>query len=190
MKVFKRSVWTLVSIFFLVLFIAFMVAQPAMMQNEGWINSYFGINPYEVQIDKNDTSDTEYFKSKYVVKDENGNPTYVTDENGYRHQVADNDALRANSLAVSNRAATEGAVLLWNKDVDGKPALPLDDGASVGIFGTSVLPAVRRDDGYFYQGGGSGRVYKTFTESVKDAFADEGFKVNEKLYNAYAEGFE
>ena len=187
MKVFKRSVWTLASIFFLVLFIAFMVAQPAMMQNEGWINSYFGINPYEVQIDKNDTSDTEYFKSKYVVKDENGNPTYVTDENGYRHQAADNDALRANSLAVSNRAATEGAVLLWNKDVDGKPALPLDDGASVGIFGTSVLPAVRRDDGYFYQGGGSGRVYKTFTESVKDAFADEGFKVNEKLYNAYAD---
>ena len=46
MKVFKRSVWTLASIFFLVLFIAFMVAQPAMMQNEGWINSYFGINPY------------------------------------------------------------------------------------------------------------------------------------------------
>ena len=64
MKVFKRSVWTLASIFFLVLFIAFMVAQPAMMQNEGWINSYFGINPYEVQIDKNDTSDTEYFKSR------------------------------------------------------------------------------------------------------------------------------
>lgn len=187
MKVFKRSVWTLASIFFLVLFIAFLVAQPAMMQNEGWINNYFGINPYEVQIDKNDTSDTEYFKSKYVVKDESGNPTYVTEESGYKHQVTDDDALRKNSLEISNRAATEGAVLLWNKDVDGKPALPLEDGASVGIFGTSVLPAVRRDDGYFYQGGGSGRVYKTYTESIKDAFENEGFKVNEKLYGAYSD---
>ena len=178
MKVFKRSVWTLVSIFFLVLFIAFIVAQPAMMKNEGWINNYLGINPYEVQIDKNDTSDSEYFKSDFVKKDTNGNIEYVTEENGYRHQVYDHEAMRENSHAVSNRVSTEGAVLLWNKDVGGKAALPLDKGEKVGIFSTLALPAVRRDDGFYYHGGGSGRVYQTFKKSIKEAFEKKGSDVN------------
>ena len=187
MKVFKRSVWTLVSIFFLFLFIAFIVAQPAMMKNEGWINNYLGINPYEVQIDKNDTSDSEYFKSDFVKKDTNGNIEYVTEENGYRHQVYDHEAMRENSHAVSNRVSTEGAVLLWNKDVGGKAALPLDKGEKVGIFSTLALPAVRRDDGFYYHGGGSGRVYQTFKKSIKEAFEKQGFDVNEKLWKAYGD---
>ena len=86
MKVFKRSVWVLISVFLILLFIVLMAAQPMMMQSEGWINNYLGINPYEVKLDKDDDSDSEYFKSKFVKKDAAGNVEYITDENGYKHQ--------------------------------------------------------------------------------------------------------
>jgi len=159
-----------------------------MKQNEGWINSYLDVNPYEVKLDPDDDSDSEYFKSKFVKKDASGNIEYVTEESGYRHQVYDHEAMRAYSHDVSNRVATEGAVLLWNKNAkDGKPALPLATGDKVGIFSTLALPAVRQDDGFFYHGGGSGRVYQTFKKSIVEAFEKENLVVNSKLWNAYSE---
>lgn len=188
MKVFKRSVWVLISVFLILLFIVLMAAQPIMMQSEGWINNYLGINPYEVKLDKDDDSDSEYFKSKFVKKDAAGNVEYITDENGYKHQAYDHEAMRKYSHKVSNRVATEGAVLLWNNTAkDGAPALPLAKDDSVGIFSTLALPAVRRDDGFYYHGGGSGRVYQTFNKSIKEAFEKENFKVNEKLWTAYSD---
>ncbi len=181
LKILKRSVWTLVSIFFTVLFVVFLVAEPIATHPEraGWINKYLGINPYETVIDKNDAGDTEYFKSDFVLKDENGVPLTVTDEDGYEHQVYDDVAMRANSMDVATRVATEGSVLMWNNDVAANtPALPLNSGAQISFFGVGAID-------YTHHGGGSGSVSITTTKTVKSACESEGLKVNNALWSAY-----
>ncbi len=178
LAVLKRSIWTLVSIFFALLFAAVMIAGPIAKKNDGWINKTLGINPYETVFDKNNVDeDTEWFKSDFVYTD-NGEPVTVTEESGYTHQVYDDEAMRANSMEVAKRVATEGSVLLWNKDVDGKPALPLEKNAGVSFFGVGAID-------YTHHGGGSGHVAITMNDTLKDAAVRNGLKVNNALWNAY-----
>ena len=53
-KICKRSVWVLLTVFFAIWFVVFTVGKPIAMKNDGWINGYFDINPWEMVKDEND----------------------------------------------------------------------------------------------------------------------------------------
>lgn len=131
--------------FFAILFTIFSVGQIFAYEYEDNINYGLGIDPYTTIT--NSSSDSEYFKSDYIKKDEIGNPVYVIEESGYKHQVYDDEAMRKNSLYVSEKAADEGTVLMWNNS----SALPLEKGAKLSIFGVA-----QKKNNYLFTGSGSG----------------------------------
>ena len=168
-KICKRSVWVLLTVFFAIWFVVFTVGKPIAMKNDGWINKYFDINPWEMVKDENDDpTQARYYKSDYETMNSDGTVTY------------NHNAMRNNSMSVATKVATEGSVLLWNDDVDGKPALPLAGGSKISLFGISCL-----ESNYIYSGEGSGHVTITTTDNLKSSCEDEGLTVNNQLWNAY-----
>ena len=148
-KICKRSVWVLLTVFFAIWFVVFTVGKPIAMKNDGWINKYFDINPWEMVKDENDDpTQARYYKSDYETMNSDGTVTY------------NHNAMRNNSMSVATKVATEGSVLLWNDDVDGKPALPLAGGSKISLFGISCL-----ESNYIYSGEGSGHVTITTTDN-------------------------
>lgn len=143
------------------------------------INTYlndhlFKFDTYKiVNEDIDENADFEYFKSNFVKLDENGNPIYVTDENGYKHQVYDNDALSAYNYAKAEEAAAEGITLLWNNN----NALPLAKDSKVSLFSRSSTDPL-------YGGGGSGTANKGGQISFIDGLENAGLKTNPTL-NAF-----
>ena len=170
-KICKRSVWVLLTVFFAIWFIVFTVATPIAMKNNTWINGYFDIDPWETVKDESenvDPAETRYYKSDYETLNADGSVTY------------NHTAMRNNSLKVATDVATEGSVLLWNDEVDGKPALPLAEGSKISLFGVSSL-----ESNYIYSGEGSGHVNVTSTDNLKSSLEDEGIAVNNQLWSAY-----
>lgn len=163
-KLLNKYVWTLLTIFFAIAFIIFIVGEGFVRENEGNINYGFGINPYE-RVDVEDAPVNNEFPSPFVKAD----------------GTLDDAAMRANSMEISRKAAGEGAVLLWNND----NALPLKSGAKISFFGVSCMP-----NSYMYTGQGSGSVSVRTSDflNLKDQFQSEGkFTVNDKLWNSYTD---
>lgn len=173
----KRSVWSVVLGFFAILTAVAYIGGSVAMDYQGSINVALGIIDYEIV--GSDDSDSEYFKSKYVQKDENGEIKYVTDEGGYKHQVYDDEAMRENSIKVARQVVAEGSVLLWNND-----ALPLAEGSKVSLFGIGTVKY-----GYFSLGAGFlGTVpERNFLQELEVPVSNggAGFDVNDKLFSAY-----
>lgn len=87
---------------------------------------------------------------------------------------------------MTRKAAVEGMTLLWNKDVDGKPALPLQEGNKLSCLSHSSVDIVE-------SGTGSGHI-DTVTQTgakanttLKDALS-RYFEVNDKLWRFYTYG--
>lgn len=80
-------------------------------------------------------------------------------------------------LKLCETVEAEGAVLLFNQN----SALPLAEGASVSCFSNSSTNLV-------YGGTGSGNIDASTADNLKTALEKSGFKVNETLWNFYAEG--
>ncbi len=175
MKIFKRSVWVMLTIFFALLFAISVVGQMITSNYVGWINKYFGTSSFVTVVEETDSNaDTEYYKSDAVLRDADGNPIVTTDADGRRHQIYDNAAMRNNSMEVAERVVEEGSVLLWNKN----NALPLQKNNNVSLFGITSLH-------WLFHGDGSGHVDIALRDTFKDALTDRGLNVNGKLYSAY-----
>ena len=142
-KIFKRSVWAIVTLFFAILMGIFIVLQDAVVPYERWIDNFFGVRrTFLVNDEGEEEKDTQYYKSKYPI-----------DLEGHKK-------MQAEALEVTERVNEEGMVLLWNKD----DALPLDAAKeqNVSTFGVQSLS---HDDGtgkivdlWPYHGTGSANV--------------------------------
>lgn len=101
-KVFKRSVWTLLTVFFALFFAIMLTASAIAAQYTSWIDSFFGVSRYRlVETGNVDEVDSQYFKSDFAVKDESGN-LVLNGESGVKKQTYDLDAMRKNSLQVAS----------------------------------------------------------------------------------------
>lgn len=164
MKIFKRSVWCLLTVFFLILMLVALIGEPFALQNRDWINSFFGIKAYERVDDENSTEDTEYFKSDF----------YKSDKKTYS-----DTKMRNNSMKVATQVAGEGTVLFWNDEIEpGKKALPLKENAQVSLFGISSYD-------YLHHGGGSGYIDIPRTETLLTGLESEDLYANEALFDKY-----
>ncbi len=78
MKIFERSVWSLLTAFFVILTVISFVGSAIAMNYEGQINAALGINVFRRVANENDESIfTDYYKSDYFVRDAEGNVVYT-----------------------------------------------------------------------------------------------------------------
>ncbi len=168
-KVFKRSVWTLLTVFFALFFAIMLTASAIAAQYTSWIDSFFGVSRYRlVETGNVDEVDSQYFKSDFAVKDESGN-LVLNGESGVKKQTYDLDAMRKNSLQVAERVGEEGSVLMWNHD----NALPLKEGDKISALGVS-------SQNWLFHGTGSGEV--SFEQpSFTDALTSRRLEVNPQI---------
>lgn len=158
-KLFKTSLWTMLTVFLAIMFSIVMVGSSIAMSSRSAIDGFLGIDPY-IKVDSGDEEvDTEYFKSDFYL--ENGE---------YDHKT-----MRKHSEEVALQAAIEGTVLLWNNEVkDGEKALPLKENSSVSLFGNSTV-------NYAYLGSGSGGMSVTPRGNLRNALLDCKININAKL---------
>lgn len=157
-KIFKRSVWALISGFFAISFVILLVAQQVVIPYENWIDRYFGVSRTILVNDEGaEETDTEYYKSKYAIDDE-----------GSRQA-------RDWALDVAERVNEEGSVLLWNKS----NALPLAENTKVSTYGVMAHK-------WLYHGTGSAEVdlKNTSKSSLVDALQGRKLSVNGKVMDA------
>ena len=122
----------------------------------GQINIFLGTLPPTVS---DGDGDTMYYAGDYTIDDE-----------GYEQMVAD-------SIENDIKTMTEGAVLVKNEDA----ALPLASGERrVTLFGRSVADPIYRGNS------GGAQIDPSRLIDLKTALEEEGFVINETLYNAYA----
>lgn len=156
-KIFTRSTWTLITIFFAILMSIFIVANPLANSYEAAINGFLHTTNFEkVEGDKTN-EDTEYFKSDFML------------DGKY-----DDQKMRANSKEVALQAAIEGSVLLKNEE----NALPLAKNSNVSLFGISSA-------NYAFLGDGSGGMSVTPEGNMRQAFQDCGLNLNMDLFFEY-----
>ena len=89
----------------------------------------------------------------------------------FKSSFASDEELLAYETQLSQELEAEGLVLVKNENA----ALPLAKGAKVSIFGQASTQ-------FRYGGGGSGAIDETYVQSLKDAFMQEGFEVNDALW--------
>lgn len=158
MKFFKRSAWVLLSVFFGIGFGISAVGTEIAKTYAAQINSYLGIDVYQVIETGDSNIDTEYYKSDY-----------------YKAKgVYDDKKMRDNSIAVAKEVGVEGAALLWNNN----QALPLKEDSKISLFGITSVD-------YLFGGEGSGHISVATSDSLKNAIEDKDIKVNDQLWNAY-----
>ena len=155
--IFSRSLHGILAGLFVFFYIGFTIGQSLTANNSSFINEFLGIDPYEIV--KSD--DGEVFNE------------YVSDFLNEDGSLNDK-AMRNNSLSVALQTATEGTVLLSNKN----GALPLAKDSDISFFGISSAK-------YMFIGSGSGYLSVTTTETLADACGDCGLNVNPKLASAY-----
>lgn len=161
--IFSKPLWIVLSAAFAVLFAAMMVGTSIAYSYSSIINSFFEVKPYRLVQTGGSGEEAIYFKSDYL--DENGKPDDAT-------------MLRA-AKNIAERVATEGAVLLKNEEVAGKPALPLAAGSFVNLLGIS-------SGDWLYSGYGSGHVDSPNAQNFRSAMEESGFAVNTTLSKFYA----
>ena len=184
-KIFARSVWVMLAIFFALITVFIAVGTSIMSDNSAVINAKLGIDTYKkVQLETAGEEDMEYFKSDYIKYNADGTPmtqTDVDEEGGkYTHQVYDDIAMRAASEAVAEQTAVEGTVLLWNDEIEGgEKALPLAADSGVSIYGVN-------QNKYVLLGNGSGAMSLDPKDgSLYNALRNKDLAVNSKLNTTY-----
>lgn len=179
MKIFgKRSVWALLTSYVCILLVISIIAGIVLDGYKNVLNATLGLTGYRTETVITEGEDTEYFKSQFVQKDENGNIIYVTDDNGYVHQLYDDVALREAALLKADQVQREGTTILWNSKTNG---LPLSKNDKVSLFSHSTVDWV-------YSGGGSGGARVNGASDMKQALTNAGLKVNTTLWNFYKSG--
>ena len=190
--VFKRSFWVVLTVFFTLLLVFCVVGASVANSYADIINKELDIDAYvKVQMNAGVESDMEYFKSDYVLHNDDGSiktETEIFEANGeeigrYTYQLHDDEAMRAASEKVAEQVAVEGTVLLWNDETaSGKKALPLAAGSSVSLFGTA-----QRTNKYIMYGKGSGRMNRVspLGDSLPNALAMRGLSVDPDLVSRY-----
>ena len=180
MKMFlKRSFWAMLTVYLALWLVIAMVAGVILEDYKNVINGSLGLTGYRTEtIDTGVEEDLEYFKSKYVQYDADGNILYVTDENGYTHQVYDDVALRQAAIEKAYQVQREGSTILWNNADNG---LPLAQGNKVSLFSHSSVAWV-------HSGFGSGRANTSGSNDMKKALTNAGLSVNDTLWNFYKSG--
>lgn len=108
--------WYITSAVSLILVIAMIVANIMTISYEQVINIALGTETSKVEVDPNDTSDTEYYKSAY----------------------ANDDEVKAGGKAIAEQLTEEGSVLLKNEN----GALPISSNAKVSVFGHSSVNVI------------------------------------------------
>lgn len=174
MKIFKKSVWVLSTVFFGVMFGATIALQSIGNQYAGQINSYLNINPYEkIDDSKNETPEVDYYKSDFIRNRYVKNP----DTGLYEYQTKKgSDAARNYSKKISKQVNDEGSVLLWNNN----SALPLQEGNNISLFGIS-----QERDKYLTTGEGSGYHAMNSKSTLQGCLEANGLKVNPDLSTKY-----
>lgn len=158
MKLFKRSVWSMLSLFFVIMFLIMSIGHSYALEYDAALNNALGIYPYE-KVDLGDsTENTNYYKSDYYFADGS----------------FDHKSMRQHSMEVAQKSAAEGTVILWNKN----NALPLAKESKLSLFGIGTLD-------YIYSAMGSGHVADITPTNLKDALEGKGYSVNSKLWQAY-----
>lgn len=156
-KIFKRSIWCLLTVFFAICFVIVIVGGNIAKKNDSFVNGFFNVQDYIMEETDEGEPFNEY-KSDYVNEDGSFN----------------DKAMRDNSLKVALQTATEGTVLLENNN----EALPLAKDSKISIFGISSSK-------YIFSSAGSGHLGITVTTNIQEACEDNGLHVNPKLSNAY-----
>ena len=180
MKIFrKRSIWVLMTIYMSLWLTAVMLGGIILNDYKNVINATLGLSGIRTEtLDTGADEDLEYFKSDYVQYDENGNILYTEDQDGYKHQVYDDKALRKAALEKANQVQREGTTILWNSNDRG---LPLKKGDKVSLFSHSTVDWV-------YSGGGSGQARTTGASNMKTALTNAGLSINSTLWDFYKSG--
>ena len=182
-KLFRKRIWipttSVLGFFTLVLTIGTPIAE----QYRNTLNTeIFNLESTRIERDETADADLEYYKSHYVKKDENGNPLYVTDASGYKHQVYDDEALFNQDQIKAKQVQREGTTILWNN----KNAFPLSESQKLSLFSQSSCNIV-------LSGSGSGWAMNKYTDSqpindFKQALEQVGYSVNSTLWNFYKSG--
>lgn len=157
MKFLKKSVWCMVGIFFMLLSMIFFIGGKVANQYDSYINEFFGTQNFKIIPSEEGELFNDY-PSDYLNEDGSFN----------------DKAMRDNSLRVAKEVATEGSVLLQNKE----NALPLKENSKISFFGIS-------SNKYLFSGAGSGHLGVSVTSNLSEACAEVGLKVNPTLANAY-----
>lgn len=170
--IFKPSVWALSSTFFGILFATVIVGNAVTTEYRGQINSFLGINSYQIVDDSsNDTPNATYYESPYIKTRRYKNPQ----TNKWEYQVKKNyDAMREYCVYTAADVAREGMVLLWNDD----NALPLKEGEKVNVLGQASSPL-----NFNASGQGSGFHAMNYTGNIAGALENNNLIVNQDLYN-------
>lgn len=153
---------------FILLMIAAIIGSSIAYTYEPFINAFFDVKTYVKDNSAGDDTDSTYFASDYVKED----------------GKYDDAAMLVAAKDVSERVATEGIVLLENKTVNGKKALPIDMGEGSVDKNVSLLGISSVD--WLYSGYGSGHVDSPNADNLRTAMTNAGFKVNAELWSLYA----
>ncbi|MBO5328807.1 MAG: fibronectin type III-like domain-contianing protein [Clostridia bacterium] len=179
MKIFsKKSVWVLITVYVAIILTIAILGGAILDSYKKVINASLGLTGFRTETVSTGNEDLEYFKSDYVKKDANGNVEYVTDADGYKHQVYDDVALKNAGLEKSKQVQKEGTTILWNSATNG---LPLVKGNGVSLFSHSSVDWV-------YSGFGSGAANLTDATNMKQALTNAGLSVNGTLWDFYETG--
>ncbi len=163
-KFFKRSTWTMLTVFFAVLMATVCLGNSIANDYQVALNTVFHTDPYrQVETGTAENEDTEYFKSDYV----NADGSY------------DDRAMRSETERIALQTAVEGSVLLWNNAIGGgEKALPLPQGAGVSFFGIGCID-------YKLLGTGSGGMSDAPPEDLRTCISAAGLRMNTALYLKY-----
>ena len=157
MKILKKSVWCMLTIFFSILFLIFFIGSNVAVGYDSYINEFFNTRNYEIIKSEEGEIFNEYPSD------------YVNADGSLNHK-----AMRENSLRVATQTATEGTVLFWNDN----EALPLEKDSKISFFGVSSSK-------YLFSGAGSGHLGVSVTTNLTESCRDNGLIVNPSLSNAY-----
>lgn len=106
-----------------------------------------------------------------------GDTTNGVDAEYYTRDITDSDELQAAEQAFTRKAGAEGFVLLYNNNENGK-GLPVAAASKLSLFSASSINLLA---------GGTGSGVSTISSDMRTALLEQGFEVNESLWNFYTE---
>ena len=106
-----------------------------------------------------------------------GDNTNGVDAECYTRDITDSDELQAAEQAFTRKAGAEGFVLLYNNTENGK-GLPVAASSKLSLFSASSINLLA---------GGTGSGVSTISSDMRTALLEQGFEVNESLWNFYTE---
>ena len=173
-KLFTRSTWCLLSLFFGIMFLIVVIGKPLLYENEGWINGFLGVQTsMKVDDSGNETPNVMYYQPDFMQYRWNKNAATGKFELETRWNK---DGMYNYIKNVAKKVDTEGTVLLKNEN----DALPLENGTKVSLFGIT-----QSANNYITTGYGSGSHAANTSDTLKNCLTANGAEVNSVLYNSY-----